>query len=126
MNRRALFRFIVGFLKDILLIDAAIFVGAALLCLVFGGRTIDQYGQWLMWVGIATVVIGVMGFVGGGATSRGSVDYQLGQSAGQENIGGRTTQLVKDLAQSYAFTIRMTVVGIIALGVGILLQELFG
>jgi hypothetical protein len=126
MNRRELFRFIVGFLKDILLIDAAIFVGAALLCWVLGGRTVAQYGQWLMWVGIAVVVIGVMGFVGGGATSRGSVSYQLGQSVGQEDVGGRTERLVKDLAQGYAFTIRMTAVGIIALGVGILLQEFFG
>jgi hypothetical protein len=126
MNRRELLRSIVGFLKDILLIDAAIFVGVALLFWFFEGRTVDQYGQGLMWVGIAVVVIGMMGFVGGGAISRGSVDYQLGQSAGQEDMGGRTKQLVNDLAQSYAFTIRTTAVGIIAMGVGVLLQEFFG
>jgi hypothetical protein len=91
-----------------------------------GKRTAYQYGEWLTVVGMIVIVVGTMGLVGGGGISRGTLEYQYGESAGQEGVGERTRQLVKDIAQSYAFTVRTTVVGIIAIGVGILLQECFG
>lgn len=126
MSQQRRSRFVSRFLKRILIAELVIFTASALLCWIIGWRTPYQYGRVLIVSGILSIIVGAMGGLGGGGVSRGTADYQYGKSVGQDEMGQRTQRLMADVAESYAFTIWMTVVGIVAISVGAILRVLFG
>ena len=74
-----------GFLKDVLLIDALIFAGGALVCWLAGWHSMFLYGKSLAWIGTATILFGLFGLIGNLGVTR---SYR--QNFYSEHKGNRT------------------------------------
>ena len=115
---------ILRYLRDVALIDLSILGIVGLICWFGGWRTVYDYGNGLIWAGVAAFLLGFASLLGGWKMTR-SVDYQYAQTMGQDDISQRTRRDLKDLAQSYGFLIRMGVVGIVSIAIGELVLAIF-
>jgi len=125
MRKREWFASVFRFLRPVVLIDLGIFAFVGLVCWFGGWRTAHHYGNGLMLAGVAAVLIGISSLLGGWGLTR-SVDYQYARSVGEDSIGERTKRDLKDVARSYGFLIRMTVVGVVSYAFGLVIQTVFG
>lgn len=109
------------FLRGVALIDLGILGIVGLICWFGGWRTAYDYGNGLIWAGIAAFLLGFASVM-----RPGSVDYQYAQIMGPDDIIKRTRRDLKDLAQNYGFLVRMGVVGIVSIAIGELVLAIFG
>jgi len=125
MRKREWLASVFRFLRPVVLIDLGIFALVGLVCRLGGWRTAHHYGNGLMLAGVVAVVVGISSVFGGWGLTRG-FDYQYARSAGEDTIGERTKRGLKDMARSYGFSVRMTVVGVVSYAFGLVIQTIFG
>jgi len=123
MEKQGILTGILRFLRTVVLIDLGIFAAAGLVCWLGGWRTAYQYGGVLFWTGVAAIVIGLSGLMGGWGITR-SFDYQYAQSVSEQNIHERTRQAIKDISRGYRFQLLMTTVGVVSIAAGALIQTI--
>jgi hypothetical protein len=113
------------FLGTVILTDLGIFAAMALVCWVGGWRTARDYANALWLIGAGSVALGALSVIGNWGVTR-SFSYQYGQSAGQQDIPGRTRQAMADLGSSYWFSLVTAAVGILSIAFATLIFWGFG
>ncbi len=116
---------ILRFLRNVALIDLGIFATTGLVCWFGGWRTAYYYGNGLMLAGVLAMSLGLCSLMGNWGLTR-SFSYQHAASAGVDNIQERTRREINDTDKSYAFLVLMSVVGIVSIALGILIQTTLG
>jgi len=113
----------IKFIRKIMLIDFIIFLTTGFICLIGEWNSLYYYSNALIWVGIIFVIIGFLkAFNSLGGTR--DFDYQYSQSVGVDNIHERINKELDDSNQNLYILILFTVVGLISLGVGVLIQNM--
>ncbi len=123
MKEQEWFPTISRFLRLVVLINLGMLAAVALACWFIGWRTAYQYGAGLSLAGMVVIIIALSSLVNNWRTTR-SIGYQYGLTASAQDVYERTRQSKKDTAQSYGFFIRTTVVGIVSIVSGALIQAI--
>ncbi len=110
--------------RTLVLIDLAFMAGALALCWPAGWPTLSQYGQSLVYLGAACVLIGCMSVGGQFLGVRGNAQYFIAGSASAANMAERTRQMMADLMGSYRFVVVGALSGLSLIALGALLDHL--
>jgi hypothetical protein len=112
------FLFCIGrFLVKILIIEILIIIVTTAICWIGGWRTLSEFGNGLIYVGIVALVFGTSSVLGSTRLARDpTIRYVQTVSAG--DLGDRSRRHMRDLAESNAFLILMGIVGIISIALG--------
>ena len=107
--------------KRIGLVEIAILTATGLACWLIGWRTLIEYSNSLIWMGVALMVVGISSFFGG-ASLNSKLGYQYGKTVMPNSMQDRAQQNVTDTAASISFTTRAGLAGFITIGVGYLVR----
>ncbi len=94
-----------------------------LVCWFVGWRSFESYGNALIYTGVGVIVIAFYGFQGGWRGERGYA-YTQGRSVGHGNPGSRGRHVQQSTMESYAFSIQMSIIGVLTIIAGILIQSI--
>lgn len=97
----------------------AILVGGILL---IRERSLDSFGNWMIWAGLITLIAGLLSVIGAGSVAR-SGTYQMGQTVGERDIPDRTNADLAEEQKSYPLVLLSLGVGILAIIIGLLARS---
>jgi hypothetical protein len=117
MAKQGLFPAMLRLFKSIVLVDIIIIAVIGLACQLVHW----DYGTCLLLVGALVLLIGVSRVTGHWGGTR-TLEYLYGQSVGPDTLPQRSEQAMQEAARTYSFQFRMTMIGVIILIVGGLLQ----
>ncbi len=110
-------------LRSLALIDLAVMAGALVLCWLAGWLSLSQYGQSLVYIGAACVLIGFLSVVGQYIGVRGDAQYFIARSVSAGTLPERTQQMVADIMDSYRFLVLGALSGLSLIALGVLLDH---
>jgi hypothetical protein len=114
---------ILRFLRHVAYVDLGIVVLVALICWLGDWLTAKQFGNGLIYGGVAAIGFGVSSVFGGWGVSRDS-SVLYAQSASAQSMIERTRRSGRDVLRSYGCSIVWTVAGAVAALAGSLLGAL--
>jgi hypothetical protein len=118
------FLFSVGrFLVKILLIEIVILIATAIICWFVGWRTFSEFGQGLIYAGIAALFFAASSIFGASRLAKDPTIRYI-QSVSADELHTRSKRHMQDLTESRAFFILMSIVGIITIALGASLESL--
>jgi hypothetical protein len=112
------------FLRNVVLIDVAIFLIVGLVCWTGGWYTIYQYGGGLFWAGMLAIIIGASSVRGVWGTSR-RFETQYGLTVSEQSIHQRMRQQMADVAESNRFCVLMFAAALVSMVIGAVIQTVF-
>ena len=124
MIRQSLLSTAFRFVRAVLLWEAAVLLITFVVSYAIGWRTAPQYASAVVWAGFITVGIGFMAFWGGAGHTQGA-HYHYAHSAGG-TIEEHIRQTKKDKEAGYSFFTVMTVLGILSIIIGAILEHYVG
>jgi hypothetical protein len=101
----------------VLAIDLGLIAIVALIGRWSGWTNLEDFKRAIQIAGFLVIGLGLMGIKGNLDMSR-SFEYQYSMSVTKDDSWQRTQQTLIDLARCYAFTLVMTIAGIISLLIG--------
>ena len=118
-TRRTVFEY----LRDIVIIDAAILFFTILIGLVIGWRSLYQFAEGLVWGAAVVMLLGAAGPMGFWRQTR-SLPYQYASTRTDEELFERIRRQHKEGERSYAFMYVFFFAGLVALGISILIHTM--
>ena len=109
-----------AFVRQLLLIDLAIFGGVGIICLVGGWHTWTDYGNGLVLAVAALITVALFSALGGWQSTSG-FRYQYAATAGPDDAHARAQQAMQDRNGGLGFVLYMLLVAILPVAVAFLL-----
>ncbi len=107
--------------KRIGLVEIAVLAATGLICWLIGWRTLIDYSNSLIWLGLAVMVIGISSFFGG-ASLNSKISYQYSKTVMPNSMQDRAQQNVTDTSASISFTTWAGLVGFLTIGIGYIVR----
>ncbi len=104
---------ILQYMIRILVLEAALAVLLGVI-LFLKEHTLTSFGSWMFWAGLIIMALGASSLLGGWGITRSGM-YQLGSTAGEQDISTRTKSDLKEEQSSFSFLLLCTGVGILAI-----------
>ena len=129
-RQRNLFSGILFFVRNVVLLDLVVMVVTAVAWAIWGERTLLGYADSLMIGAGVSIVIGIIGMLGGGETSlraggdiSRNVTYQQAKTVTDTGIS-QLQDRFKDIAQSYGLLVTMVAVGLTTATIAMILMAI--
>jgi hypothetical protein len=111
---------VLRFLRDVILIELLLLLLAGIVWAVSGGRSFAEYSRAVTCGGGLAIFLGAIGLRGGMSIGR-DTPYQMSESASDASVWERGQQRLQHTYQGTGFLLLMTLVGLLAVTVGLLL-----
>lgn len=121
MGRQPITSMVSRFLRTILLWETAVLLATLTVSYIIGWRTAPEYANAIVWAGFILVTIGFMTFWGGAGRTQGAHYHHVQSAGGDVQQHARQTQ--KDKDAGYSFFTLMTILGIISIITGSILES---
>ena len=113
-----------GYVRNILLIDAALIIITVLVCSLGGWRTLNHYGTGLMIAGFGAIIICGFTAFGGSQVAR-DPTYRYIQSVMPNSLAERTRKDWIDMLDSFSFLILLGSAGLLSMAGGWVVTMIF-
>jgi len=110
--------------KRLLLIEAAVIVGIAVLCLVAGWHSVNEIAMAYLVVGVLIFAIGPFSMMGGWGTTR-NFTYLYGRSMDESSHLERLHQDQDEIGRSIGLVIPSVILGTITMVLAVAFQTIF-
>lgn len=115
------FRFV---LKRLLLIEAAVIAGVAVLCLLAGWHSVNEIAMAYLVIGVLIFAIGPFSMMGGWGTTR-NFTYLYGRSMDESSHLDRLHQDQDEIGRSIGLVIPSVILGTITMVLAVAFQTIF-
>lgn len=115
------FRFVV---KRLLLIEAAVIAGVAVLCLLAGWHSVNEIAMAYLVIGVLIFAIGPFSMMGGWGTTR-NFTYLYGRSMDESSHLDRLHQDQDEIGRSIGLVIPSVILGTITMVLAVVFQTIF-
>ena len=122
--RRILSR-LLRFVRDVLLVELLLLLIALVIWAVSGGRSLAEYARAVTCSGGLAIFLGAIGLRGGMNATRDAM-YQMSESATDASVSERGQDRLGQAYQGTGFLLLMTVVGLLAVTLGVVLSMATG
>ncbi|RPI91435.1 MAG: hypothetical protein EHM40_15735 [Chloroflexi bacterium] len=104
---------IVQYMIRILLFELGLVVVVGV-ALFLKERSLELFGDWMIWAGLIVLMIGAASLLGGWGITRGDT-YQVGMTVGEQDISTRTKTDLKEEESNFSFLQLCAGIGILAI-----------
>jgi hypothetical protein len=128
MNRRELRRVFSGilrFVRDVLLVELVLLLIAAVIWVATGGSSLAEYARTVTCSGGVAIFLGAIGLRGGMSAARDAM-FQMSESTTEATVSERGRRRLEQTYRGGGFLLLMTVVGLVAVILGLVLSPLAG